>query len=169
MSNMLWTRRAVLPAAALILLGARGLVAAAPLAAPADKPILTITGNITTTNADGAALFDRAMLEKLGMVSFETTTPWYSGVTKFEGVSMAKLLAEVGAKGTRLVVFALNDYSSEIPIEDIERYGVTLALKRIGEYMRVRDKGPLFIVYPYDSAPELKSQKFYSRSAWQVK
>ena len=169
MSNMLWTRRAVLPAAALILLGARGLVAAAPLAAPADKPILTITGNIATTNAAGAAVFDRPMLEKLGMVSFATTTPWYTGVTMFEGVPMAKLLAEVGAKGERLVVLALNDYSSEVPIEDFAHYGVILALKRNGEYMPVRDKGPLFIVYPYDSAPELKSQKFYSRSAWQVK
>jgi hypothetical protein len=169
MSNTLWTRRAILPAVGLILLGAHRPVAAAPLAPPAEKPILTITGNITTTNADGVALFDRAMLEKLGMISFETTTPWYSGVTKFEGVPMAKLLALVGAKGTRLVVVALNDYSSEIPIEDFERYGVILALKRDGEYMPVRDKGPLFIVYPYDSAPELKSQKFYSRSAWQVK
>ena len=143
--------------------------AAAFLPTPAEKPILTITGNIATTNAAGAAVFDRPMLEKLGMVSFATTTPWYTGVTMFEGVPMAKLLAEVGAKGERLVVLALNDYSSEVPIEDFAHYGVILALKRNGEYMPVRDKGPLFIVYPYDSAPELKSQKFYSRSAWQVK
>jgi hypothetical protein len=32
----------------------------------------------------------------------------------------------------------------------------------------VRDKGPLFIVYPYDSKPELKSQTYYGRSAWQL-
>ena len=41
-------------------------------------------------------------------------------------------------------------------------------LKRDGEYMTSRDKGPLFIVYPYDSNPDLKNQKFYSRSVWQV-
>ena len=169
MSSTLWTRRALLPAAGLVILGAHRLAAAAPLPAPTEKPILTITGNIATTNAAGAAVFDRPMLEKLGMVSFETTTPWYTGVSTFEGVPMAKLLAEVGAKGERLVVLALNDYSSEVPIEDFAHYGVILALKRNGEYMPVRDKGPLFIVYPYDSTPELKSQKFYSRSAWQVK
>jgi hypothetical protein len=45
---------------------------------------------------------------------------------------------------------------------------VLLALKRNGEYMPVRDKGPLFIVYPFDSRPELKHQRFYSRSAWQL-
>ncbi len=81
---------------------------------------------------------------------------------------MHRLMAEVGATGSSLVAYALNDYSTEIPMEDFTRYPVMLALKRNGEYMPVRDKGPLFIVYPYDSSPELKHQKYYSRSAWQV-
>jgi hypothetical protein len=34
--------------------------------------------------------------------------------------------------------------------------------------MPVRDKGPLFIVYNYDSNAELQHQRFYSRSVWQV-
>ena len=34
--------------------------------------------------------------------------------------------------------------------------------------MSVREKGPLFVVYDYDSDPELKQQKYYGRSAWQV-
>ena len=63
---------------------------------------------------------------------------------------------------------ALNDYSTDIPVEDFRKYEVLLALKRDGAYMPVKDKGPLFIVYPYDSDPELKHQRFYSRSAWQV-
>ena len=41
-------------------------------------------------------------------------------------------------------------------------------MKRNGEYMPIRDKGPLFIIYPYDGNPELKNQKYYSRSVWQV-
>ena len=77
-------------------------------------------------------------------------------------------MASVGATGDRVVAVALNDYSSEIPIEDFAKYHAILALKRDGEYMPVRDKGPLFIVYPYDQNPELRSQKFYSRSVWQV-
>ena len=79
------------------------------------------------------------------------------------------LMKQVGASGTTIQALALNDYSTDIPIEDFNRYDVILALKRDGEYMPVRDKGPLFVVYPYDSDPELRSQKFYSRSAWQVK
>src|SRR3954471_23288332 len=60
---------------------------AASLPQPAEKPILTITGRIAVTNKDDTAQFDRLMLEALGMSGFETTTPWYNGPVRFEGVS----------------------------------------------------------------------------------
>jgi hypothetical protein len=142
------------------------LAAAGTLTKPTDKPILSITGRISATNEGEAARFDRAMLEALGTSSFETSTPWYNGPVRFEGVPMHRLMEEVGASGSSLVAYALNDYSTEIPMEDFTRYPVILALKRDGAYMPVRDKGPLFIVYPYDSSPELKHQNYYSRSAW---
>lgn len=148
------------------------LVAGAGFAAGLDQPkadsILTVSGKIGTTNAQAAAQFDRAMLEKLGMVSFTTMTPWYKEPVKFEGVPLKALMDAVAAKGEKIVAVALNDYSAEVPMEDIAKYNVILALKRDGEYMSPRDKGPLFIVYPYDSNPDLKNQKFYSRSVWQV-
>ena len=157
-------RLAILAFGALFVVGA----AAAQSPQPAGKPILTVTGKITAEAADGAVSFDREALEALGMVVIETNTPWYKGPVKFEGVPLEKLMTRVGATGERVVVVALNDYSSEIPIEDFAKYHAILALKRDGEYMPVRDKGPLFIVYPYDQNPELRSQKFYSRSVWQV-
>ena len=141
---------------------------AVKLGQPTEKVILAISGQISETNKDGAAEFDRPMLEALGMETFTTTTPWYDGPVKFEGVRMSRLLDTVGATGTTVTAMALNDYSSEIPIEDFRKYPVILALKRDGAYMPVKDKGPLFIVYPYDSDPDLKHQRFYSRSAWQV-
>ena len=35
--------------------------------------------------------------------------------------------------------------------------------------MSVRDKGPLFIIYPFDESEDLRSERYYSRSAWQLK
>jgi hypothetical protein len=35
--------------------------------------------------------------------------------------------------------------------------------------MAVRDKGPLFIIYPFDSSAELRTTVYFSRSAWQLK
>jgi len=151
-----------------MLIAALGVAYAASLPAPAERPILTVSGKISVTNRDNTALFDRAMLEALGMVTIETTTPWHEGKNTFEGVSLDKLLKHVGATGERVVVVALNDYTTDIPIEDFRKFNVILALKRNGEYMPIRDKGPLFIIYPYDSNPDLKSQTYYARSAWQV-
>ncbi len=141
---------------------------AGELPKPEGKILLTLSGNIQNTNQDGKAVFDIASLEKLGLVSFQTTSPWYNGRTTFTGVPLRKLMEYVGAKGSIVKVIALNDYTTVIPLNDFNKYNVILALKVNGEYMRIRDKGPLFIVYPYDSMPELNSQIFYSRSAWQV-
>lgn len=135
---------------------------------PAGKVLLTLSGNIENTNEGDKAVFDVASLEKLGLVTFQTTSPWYDGRTTFTGISLQKLMDYVGAKGSVVKVTALNDYTTDIPLSDFKKYNVILALKINGEYMRVRDKGPLFVVYPYDSLPELNNQIYYSRSAWQV-
>lgn len=141
---------------------------AGELSKPTGKVLLTMAGNIENTNEDGKAVFDIASLEKLGVVSFQTSSPWYNGHTEFTGIPLQKLMDYVGAKGTVVKVTALNDYTTVIPLSDFRKYNVILATKINGEYMRIRDKGPLFIVYPYDSLPELNNQIYYSRSAWQV-
>ena len=155
-------------ALAAILPLARGASAAESLHAPAGKVILAISGKIKNANHGEVAEFDRDMIEAIGTQTIRTVTPWYTGVMTFEGVPMAKLLETVGAYGTDVTALALNDYATTIPISDFTTYGVILALKRNGNYMPVSDKGPLFIVYPFDSNTELQQQKYYSRAAWQV-
>jgi hypothetical protein len=141
---------------------------AASLAAPAGKPILTISGRISVTNKGDTAVFDRESLERLGMTGFTTVTPWDDVPVKYEGVRLDRLMETVGAAGENLLARALEDYTTEIPIVDFARYQPILAMKRNGDYLSVEGKGPLFIVYPFDSDPELKHQRFYGRSAWQV-
>lgn len=147
---------------------ARVAVAQPTLPRPTEAPVLTVSGRISVFNNGTTAQFDRPMLEALGMSSFTTTTPWYDGPVTFEGVLMSRLMQAVGATGGTVTALALNDYTTDIPVSDFTEYGVLLALKRDGAYMPVRDKGPLFIVYPYDSDPNLRHRRFYSRSAWQV-
>ena len=155
-------------AAAAGLVGTTGGALAAPLAKPEGKVVLTISGLISNTNNGDKAEFDMPMIEALGSQSFTTKTPWYKDPVTFTGVPMSKLMETVGAKGTSLTVTALNDYATDVPVEDFKAHPVILAIKRDGNYMPVRDKGPLFIVYNYDSNAELQHQRFYSRSVWQV-
>jgi hypothetical protein len=135
---------------------------------PTGKPILTISGHITQPNSGELAVLDRQTLEGLGQDGFETGTPWYSGRVRFDGVPMVKVMQAVGASGVTVRATALNDYTTDIPFSDFERFGVLLATKRDGNYMPIRDKGPLFIVYPFDRFPELQTHQYYSRAAWQV-
>ena len=135
---------------------------------PTGKPILTVSGSISHPNVGKSALLDRSTLESVGSAGFETNTPWYNGPVRFDGVLMTDLMRVVGASGTVVRAIALNDYTTDIPISDFMKFGVLLALKRNGDYMPVRDKGPLFVVYPFDRSPELQTHQFYSRSAWQV-
>jgi hypothetical protein len=37
-----------------------------------------------------------------------------------------------------------------------------------GKPMPVREKGPLWIVFPYDESPKFRSDYIYSQSVWQL-
>jgi hypothetical protein len=164
---MMLTRRTL----ATSLLAAAGLprpTRAEELLKPAGRVILTVTGKIGVFNADAAAQFDRPMIESLGWHGFTTSTPWYDGPVRFDGVKMSTLMQTLRATGDTVVATALNDYETRIPLSDFTTFDVILALKRNGEYMAVRDKGPLFIVYPFDTDTNLQSQKYYGRCAWQL-
>lgn len=139
------------------------------LPAPTGQVVLSVGGRIERTTDGASAQFDREQLEALGTTVVETHTPWYDGVTRFEGVPAAALMKHLKATGKEVRAVALNNYEVRIPIEDFERRGAILALKRDGEYMRVRDKGPIFIVYPYDSDESLRNETYYARSIWQLR
>ena len=62
----------------------------------------------------------------------------------------------------------MNDYAVDIPIGDARDGGPIIAYEIDGKPMSVREKGPLWIVYPYDSKTEYRTETIYSRSIWQL-
>ncbi|MBP8237555.1 MAG: hypothetical protein KAX63_07550 [Pseudomonas sp.] len=79
------------------------------------------------------------------------------------------MLAAAGAKGEGITAIALNDYRTEIPFSDALKYDLIVATLMNDQPMPVREKGPLFLVYPFDSKAELQAATFYNRSAWQLR
>ena len=138
------------------------------LPAPEGRVILTVTGDITNTNAGDRAEFDRDMMEALGMSELQTATVSTDGRPVFSGVLAAKLLDAVGARGESIVARALNDYEVTIPTADFRNYPVLLALKQDGRYLSVRDKGPIWIIYPWEDAPELDNEQTKQKWVWQL-
>ncbi len=135
---------------------------------PTGRVILTIKGQVDNTNADGAAKFDLKMLEALTGRKGTMETPWTEGQVTFTGPYLRSVLKAAGAHGGKLIVKALNDYSAEVPSSDADME-VILATRMNGEEMPVRDKGPLFLIYPFDLDASFFSEKYFARSVWQIK
>jgi hypothetical protein len=138
------------------------------LAAPVGPVVLVVTGDIALTNAPGAARFDVDMLRSLGETGFETSTIWTEGTQAFAGVPLRALLDRLGVGGGTLLATAANDYSIELPVASLEAEAPIIAYARNGQPMSLRDKGPLWIVYPYDSDAAYRTEVIYARSIWQL-
>jgi len=139
------------------------------LEAPKERVLLTVTGAINDTNHGSKAEFDMPMLNALQGRSGQMETPWTEGQTKFDGPLLRSLLQAVGAHGKTLRITALNDYSAEVPVSDAMDFDTMLAVSMNGQPMSIRDKGPIFMIYPFDKNPELYNEKYFSRSVWQIK
>lgn len=142
---------------------------AQPLTEPKARVVLTLSGKIGKTNAPGLAQLDLAMLNSLPQETIRTRTPWYPGISEFTGPLLADVLSLVEATGTVIRASAMNDYSVSIPVSDANNHRVVLATSLNGKPMSIRNKGPLFIIYPFDLKDELRAATYYERSIWQLK
>jgi hypothetical protein len=146
------------------------LLLAAPFAAmppaAASEAILTVSGSHP---AAVTVDLDLATLEQLPHHTIATSTPWTEGVSSYEGVLLRDLLHRLGVSGATVKLTALNDYAITIPEADLEQYDVVLAYTRDGEAMPVRDKGPLWVIYPLDDHPEINNEDTHAKMIWQVR
>jgi hypothetical protein len=149
--------------------GTAGPAAPAVPAVPSGPVVLTVRGRVSRPNAGDRADFDMAMLAALPQREFSTRTPWFNEARRFTGPLLRDVLAAAGAQGRTALLIALNDYRVEMPLEDAERYDVLVARLLDGRPMAVRDKGPLFVIYPFDARAELRSAAYHARSAWQLR
>lgn len=138
------------------------------LAVPANDVVLTISGDISVRNVEDTAQFDLEMLFDIDAQIIETSTIWTEGVQKFQGVPLHVLLDCLDVTSGKILATAINDYTVEIPVSDVVEGGPMIAYKLNDELMSVRDKGPLWVVYPYDDSAEYRTEVVYSRSIWQL-
>ena len=140
------------------------------LAAPlwAGETVLTLSGAVSTPDAGETWEFDMTGLKALPSAGFVTTTTWTEGDQRFDGVPLIALMEHVGASGNALRAVALNHYAVSIPMSDAVQGGPIVAYLHNGKEMSIRDKGPLWIIYPFDDNESYKSEEYYSRSIWQL-
>ena len=131
------------------------------------QDVMRLQVTATSSHFDSVEL-DLAALDALGQVEFTTTTIWTDGQTRFSGVPLKALLTQLNVNGSSVEMVALNDYAVTMPLDELEDGVPIVATRMNGETMSVRDKGPYWVVFPYDSDPKYSTETNYSRSIWQL-
>ncbi|MGJ3261599.1 MAG: hypothetical protein ACFE0R_00045 [Salinarimonas sp.] len=161
----------VLRLCALVLTLAAALLVLAP-APPAEAQEVLVARWV---DRDGHELARRGFaidtLEALAPATVVTTTPWTEGVMRFTGPRLDTLAALEPQDGEVIAarMTALNEYTIEVPAQDWSAHDLVLATRADGQRMRVRDGGPIWLVYPLDADPSLQTQQYYYRMIWQLR
>ena len=141
--------------------------------------VIWLSGGTTTVTAMGLQITDVTSpeldvtlsleeLDALAQTEFSTTTIWTDGVDTFSGVSLKTLLSHLNATGKTIEMIALNDYAVSMPMAELDGDAPIIATRMNGQSMSVRDKGPYWVIYPYDSDPSYRTETVYARSIWQL-
>ncbi|MBV6633051.1 MAG: molybdopterin-dependent oxidoreductase [Alphaproteobacteria bacterium] len=134
-------------------------------AAHANDPILIVKGKVT-----GAPhVHSHETLNRFNQHTIRTTTDWTDGITEFQGPLARDILTVAEGAGDTVRAVAVNDYAVEIPMSDFWDYDVILATSMNGQPLSLRDKGPIWVVYPRDEHPELQSVEHNDKWIWQLK
>ena len=138
--------------------------------APSEEVIVTVTGKIDNANVDDTIQMDMPTIESVGMYEYTLADPFDEVEVTYQGPLMRDLLALWGvpADATNLHMVALNDYAVDVPIADLLKYPVLLAVKQGGEYMPISTRGPSMLVYPYDDF-DFDRALYDNYWIWQIK
>ena len=100
---------------------------------------------------------------------FVTSTLWTAEKHSFSGPSLRHVLEQVGADPSVPVkLVAANDYAVTLQPEMIGDDYPIIANRLDGEPFSIREKGPLWVMFPFDDQPEYKTELHYSLSVWQL-
>lgn len=134
----------------------------------AGDAILTIEHVSSTGDVTQSRSYSLEDLQAMQVATFKTETIWTEGMQSFTGVTLSSIVSELGLSEGEIEAVAINSYAVQIPVSDAVANGPIIAFERNGDTMSIRDKGPLWVVYPYDSDPAFRTEAVYSRSIWQL-
>lgn len=135
------------------------------LSAAAEATLLTIV----STDNEAIAQFTDETLSALPQHSFETTTTWTEGLNRYSGPSLASVLAHAGLEtDTSIKLVAANDYASTLVPGLIDDTFPIVAIRVNEKPFSLREKGPLWVIYPFDDEEKYQTETHFSASVWQL-
>ena len=130
--------------------------------------ILTVNGLDPAAHPGGSVELDVGRMDALGTIEIATSSIWTEGVHTYRGVPLWTLIDLLGIADRNLRLHALNDYSADFPAGEASEEAPILAFEMDGAPMSVREKGPIWVIYPYDHDADYRTDTIFSRSIWQL-
>lgn len=125
---------------------------------------------LSLTTSKQSVDFTLEQLQTLPQTTVVTANDYVEPSAVFQGPLLRTVLEALEIdKDAELKMIALNDFTSTVPASDAFDYDVIMAVLRDGELMTVRNKGPIWVIYPMDDNPELRSDIYNDRLVWQLK
>jgi len=108
-------------------------------------------------------------LMALDQEAFVTSTLWTPAPQRFSGPSLHSILSMAGATPPfEITLVAANDYAVTIGPDLIDETYPIIANRIDGAAFSVREKGPLWVMYPFDHHKTFKREDVYAASVWQL-
>ena len=135
---------------------------------PATADELLVVKNLANPGQAELRLSEADLLA-LPQVTIRTRTEFTDGVVEFVGPLARDAIASINLdSATTVHLVAVNDYSIDIPLSDFDDYDVILAMQANGDHLSVRNKGPIWLMYPLDDHAELQDPVYNIRLIWQL-
>lgn len=130
----------------------------------AEEAILTVNSGV-----DGRSVsFTYEELLALPQTEFRTGTIWTSDVDSYAGPSLAAVLDAAEMPHDDLRIYAINDYNVEFPADRISADAPVLAVQVNGNPFSIREKGPIWLLFPFDDDDNYRTEDHFALSVWQL-
>lgn len=127
--------------------------------------ILTVSGKL----AGGQPVqFTLNQLQALESRTMTVEHDWSDEAHTYKGPLLSAVLEHVEATGNSLRLVALNEYFVDIEQGFVHKWQPILAWQEDGRTMRIRNKGPLWLMTPLQESHELRTPANVSKLIWQL-
>jgi hypothetical protein len=123
---------------------------------------------LSITGPEGEFVLSQEDILAISNQELITATPWTDGNHAFRGAPLAAVLERAGIQRGWVNARGLNHYSINLPLNKVLASHAFLAVHMNGELMRIKDKGPFWIIFPWNDHSELLTRDVRSWSVWQL-
>ncbi len=100
--------------------------------------------------------------------SLSTMTPWTNAVDQYKAIPLKSILGSIINKYDTLHLKAENGFEVHENIRFLLDADAFLAFKKNGQFMRLRDKGPVWLLFPYSQRPKLDDAFHNQVAVWML-